>query len=283
MKIASRLILQVMPFTALLLVTNLMSITSVSATTSHTLNGTTYVGGDIHTLTYTQHGLFVTGHESGSLSTDEGMTWKSISSFKNTDIMSWATTREGFLAGGHGGLYRSTLNGKSFVRYNFFGKVSDVHALGASGQIVYMGSPQVGFLTSKDGGRKWKLINTKFGQGFMGSMLVDPVAPLRVIAPDMNNGLVITRDGGKNWARFGGPSGVMSVAWNPGDSREIVALGMGTVAFTRDNGKNWSSFPVPMGASAVSFSPNGKKIFIAILTGNKASVLTSSNDGKTWN
>jgi photosystem II stability/assembly factor-like uncharacterized protein len=275
MKIASRLFLQVLPFTALLLVTNFMSIASVSANTRPARNGMTYVGGDIHTLTYTEHGLFLTGHESGSVSTDEGMTWKSIPSFKNTDIMSWATTREGFLAGGHGGLYRSTLSGKSFVRYNFFGKVSDVHALGASGQIIYMGSPEVGFLTSKDGGRKWKLINKKFGQGFMGSMLVDPVKPLTVIAPDMNNGLV--------WARFGGPSGVMSVAWNPGDSKEILALGMGTVALTKDNGKNWISFPVPMGASAVSFSPNGKKIFIAVLTDKKASVLTSSNDGRTWN
>ena len=116
----------------------------------------------------------------------------------------------------------------------------------------------------------------------MGSMLVDPANPLRVIAPDMSNGLVLTLDGGKKWSRFGGPSSVMSVDWNRKDTKEIVALSMGEGALTKNNGKSWSTFPVPMGASALAFSPTGKKLFIAILTGGKASVLVSSDDGKTW-
>jgi len=282
-KINSRIGPPVSIFTALVLALSFFTIADVSASTNKTERATTYVGGDIHTLTYTKKGLILTGHESGSISNDEGMTWKAIPSFQHSDIMAWATTNAGSLAGGHNGLFRSGVNGKSFVRFNFFDKVSDVHALGAAGKNVYMGSPQVGFLSSTDSGKSWKAINQKFGDGFMGSMLVDPANPLRVIAPDMSNGLVLTLDGGKKWSRFGGPTSVMSVDWNRSDTKEIVALGMSEGALTKNNGKSWTTFPVPMGASAVAFSPNGKKILIAILTGQKAGVLVSSNEGKTWN
>lgn len=269
--------------TALILILSLVTAPTASATTSNVKGTTTFVGGDIHTLTYTNNGLYVTGHLSGSVSKDEGITWKAVPSFKNADIMGWATTNAGYLAGGHNGLFRSTNGGKSFARFNFLGKVSDVHSLGAAGKNVYMGSPQVGFLRSTDSGKTWKVVNQKFGQGFMGSMLVDSANPLRVIAPDMDNGLVLTTDGGKTWSRFGGPSGVMSVDWNRKDSKEIVALGMGTAALTKDNGKTWSTFPVPLGASAIAFSPSGEKIFVAILGGEKAEILSSVNVGKSWN
>ncbi len=268
--------------TVLIVIFGLTAIANASATTSHAKRSTTFVGGDIHTLTYTKTGLFVTGHESGSLSKNEGLTWKFIPSFKNADIMGWATTNVGYLAGGHNGLFRSANDGKSFVRFDFFGKVSDVHALGAAGKNVYLGSPQVGFLRSTDSGKTWKVANKKFGQGFMGSMLVDATNPLRVIAPDMDNGMVLTIDGGKTWTRFGGPGSVMSIDWNRKDPKEIVALSMGTGAITKDNGKTWSTFPVPMGASAIAFSTAGERIFVAILGDNKAVVLSSVNGGKSW-
>ena len=283
MRISSRIGPPVSIFTALVLALSFLTIADASAGTNKAERATTYVGGDIHTLTYTKNGLILTGHESGSVSKDEGITWKTIPSFKHSDIMAWATTDVGSLAGGHNGLFRSNLDGKSLVRFNFFDKVSDVHALGAAGKSVYIGSPQAGFLSSTDSGKTWKSINQKFGDGFMGSMLVDPANPLRVIAPDMSNGLVLTLDGGKKWSRFGGPTSVMSVDWNRSDTKEIVALGMSEGALTKNNGKSWTTFPVPMGASAVAFSPNGKKILIAILTGQKAGVLVSSNEGKTWN
>ena len=282
MKFNSRIGSPVSISTALVLALSFLSIADVSANTGQVQRATTYVGGDIHTLTYTKNGLIVTGHESGSISNDEGKTWKVIPSFQHSDIMAWATTNVGALAGGHNGLFRAGLDGETFTQFNFFDKVSDVHALGAAGKYAYIGSPQVGFLSSTNSGKTWKSVNQKFGDGFMGSMLVDPANPLRVIAPDMSNGLVITLDGGKKWSRFGGPSSVMSVDWNHSDTKEIVALGMSEGALTKNNGKSWSTFPVPMGTSAVAFSPSGKKLLIAILANGKASVLVSSNDGKTW-
>ena len=242
----------------------------------------TFVGGDIHSLTFTKDGLFVTGHEGGSVSRNEGMKWKSVASFKGTDIMGWATTDLGYLAGGHNGLFRSSDGGKSFTRVSFYGKASDVHSLGATSKNVYMGSPQLGFLRSTNSGKSWKVVNGKFGAGFMGSMLVDPANPLRVIAPDMNNGLVITTDGGKSWKRFGGPSGVMSVAWNPKNHQEIVALNMDLGAVTKNNGKTWSTFHVPKGSSAVAMSWDGLRLLVAVLVGDRAEIFSSADMGKSW-
>ena len=259
-----------------------LPLTNATGAVVHAKNTTTFVGGDIHTLTFTKAGLFVTGHEAGSLSTDGGMKWKSVPSFQNVDVMAWATTSLGYLAGGHTGLLKSNDGGKNFQRYNFYGKVSDVHSLGAAGKTVYIGSPQVGFLRSADSGKSWKLVNAKIGEGFMGSMLVDPSNVLRVIAPDMTNGLVQTTDSGKTWALFGGPKGVMSVDWNPKNHKEIVALTMGSGALTKDNGKTWSTFSLPMGASAIAFSPTGSKICVAVLAGNRAGIITSLDSGKTW-
>ena len=242
----------------------------------------TFVGGDIHTLTFTKDGLFVTGHEGGSISTNEGVKWKSVASFKNTDIMGWASTDSGYLAGGHNGLFRSSDGGKSFTRVSFYGKASDVHSLGGTAKNVYMGSPQVGFLHSSNGGKSWKVVNKNFGEGFMGSMLVDPANPLHVIAPDMNNGLVVTADGGKSWTRFGGPSGAMAIDWNPKNHKEIVALSMGKGSITKNNGKTWSTFPTPMGSSAVAISSDGLRLLVAVLVGDQAKILSSADMGKSW-
>lgn len=255
---------------------------SAASSSAKVRRSTTFVGPDVHTLTYTNDGLFMTGHESGSLSKDEGVTWNPISSFKNKDIMDWAITNAGYLAGGHDGLFKSTNGGKTFTQISFYGHASDVHSLGATGQIVYMGSPQVGFLSSANSGKTWKIVNSKFGHEFMGSMLVDPSNPLRVIASDMSNGLVITTDGGKTWKRFSGPSGVMSIDWIRKDPKVIVALSMGTGSLTKDGGKTWSTFTVPMGAEAIALSPTGSKISIAVLGSQGAGILSSVDGGKNW-
>lgn len=256
------------------------SVAAQSATSVRRM--TTFVGGDIHTLTLTKNGLFVTGHEGGSYSMDEGVKWKSVPTLSNTDIMGWATTSSGYLAGGHNGLYRSTDGGKTFKRFKFYGKTSDVHALGAEKKIVYMGSPQVGFLRSVDGGKSWKIVNKNMGKGFMGSMLVDVKNPLRVIAPDMQNGVVETTDGGKTWTRFGGPSSPMSIDWSKKDRSKIIALGMGGGAISKDDGNTWSTFSVPLGSAALAFSTTGSSLLVATLVGKRALILKSNDDGKHW-
>ena len=241
-----------------------------------------YVGDHLHTMSMLGHRVFMTGHQGAGMSDDAGKTWKAMSSLNGADVMSWTTASGVILAGGHNGLFTSTNNGASFKKMKFFGSTSDVHAIGASGKFVYLGSPQVGFMMSSDGGATWKMRNSKVGQNFMGTMLVDPKNPKRIIAPDMSAGLAISSDGGLTWSSLGGPGGPMAVTWNPKNIKEIAAIGMMSGGISTDAGKTWNTLPLPTGAAAIDFSPDGKKIFVGVLVGSKAQLYTSINRGKNW-
>jgi len=216
------------------------------------------------------------------MSDNGGSSWTSMPSLKGADVMSWTTSSKTILAGGHNGLFRSTDSGASFKKMKFYGSTSDVHAIGAAGKIIYLGSPQVGLLMSTDGGATWKMRNSKVGQNYMGSMLVDPNNPKRIIAPDMSAGLAMSSDGGLTWSSLGGPGGPMAVAWNPKNIKVIAAIGMMSGGISTDAGKTWKLLTLPGGAAAIDFSPDGKKIFVGVLVGSKAQIYSSTNHGKTW-
>jgi len=243
----------------------------------------TYVGDDLHTLTAIGGQLFVTGHEAAGVSRDGGGSWTSIPTLSNADIMSWSKTSNGYLAGGHSGLYKSTDDGATFTKIAFYGDVSDVHSIGAAGKMIYLGSPQVGLLASSNGGKTWKMRNKRIGQGFMGSMLVDPTNPQRLIAPDMQTGLVTSGDGGLTWKSMGGPSSAISVTWNPMNIKEIAVVAMDGGAISDDAGQTWQPLSLPPGSSAFAYASDGTKLYVATLVGTNAQVFTSTNIGKNWN
>lgn len=254
-----------------------------SPTASSSNKSQVYVGGDLHTLTAVGGQLYVTGHEAAGVSADGGKSWMSIPSLNNADVMAWSKTSTAFLVGGHSGLFRSTDGGATFTKIAFYGDASDVHSIGAAGDTIYLGSPQIGLLLSTDGGTTWKLRNKEVGQGFMGSMLVDPTNPQRVIAPDMQTGLVTSNDGGVTWTSLGGPTGAMSVAWNPINFEQIAAIGMSGGAISNDGGRTWEQLSLPQGASALAYSVNGQKLNVATLIGTNAQIFTSDDKGKNWN
>lgn len=241
-----------------------------------------YVGDHLHTMSILGHRFFVTGHDGAGMSNNGGSSWTSMPSLNGADVMSWTTSSKTILAGGHNGLFKSTNNGVSFKKMKFYGSTSDVHAIGASGKIVYLGSPQVGLLMSTDGGTTWKMRNSKVGQNYMGSMLVDPKNPKRIIAPDMSAGLAMSTDGGLTWSSLGGPGGPMAVAWNPKNIKVIAAIGMMSGGISTDAGKTWKDLRLPSGAAAIDFSSDGKKMYVGVLVGTKAQLYTSVNQGKSW-
>ena len=241
-----------------------------------------YVGDHLHTMSVLGHRFFVTGHDGAGMSDDGGSSWTPMSSLKGADVMSWTAFSKTILAGGHNGLFKSTNNGASFKQVKFYGSTSDVHAIGASGKYVYLGSPQAGLLMSADGGVTWKMRNAKIGQNFMGSMLVDPKNPQRIIAPDMSAGLMMSSDAGLTWSSFGGPAGPMAVAWNSKNIKEIAAIGMMGGGVSSDGGKTWKALRLPTGAAALDFSADGKKIIAGVLLGTKAQLYTSMNHGNSW-
>ena len=241
-----------------------------------------FVGGDLHALNAFGDRLYISGHAGAGMSSDGGVSWKDISTLKNTDAMGWSKTSNKFLVGGHPGLFQSTDEGSTFKKINFYGDVSDVHSIGASGDTVYLASPQIGLLASTDGGVKWLLRNAQVGQSFMGSMLVDPTNPLRVIAPDMQNGLVTSRDGGVSWKSLGAAMGAMSVTWNPMNIEEIAGIGMNGGAISNDGGSTWKELPLPAGSSVVAYSGDGQKLYSAVLIGVNATIFVTKDAGKNW-
>ena len=260
------------------------SLTLADATTGPggSMMNQVYVGDHLHTMSVLGHRFFVTGHDGAGMSDDGGSSWTPMSSLEGADVMSWAAFSKTILAGGHNGLFKSTNNGASFKQVKFYGSTSDVHAIGASGKYVYLGSPQVGLLMSTDGGVTWKMRNAKMGQNFMGSMLVDPRNPQRIIAPDMSAGLMMSSDAGLTWSSFGGPAGPMAVAWNSKNIKEIAAIGMMGGGISSDGGKTWKGLRLPTGAAALDFSTDGKKMIVGVLTGSKAQLYASMNHGKSW-
>ena len=241
-----------------------------------------FVGGDIHTLTVSGSQFIVTGHESAAISTNGGSQWKALKTLEGADVMGWSVGTNTVFAGGHIGLFRSQLGSIEFDRVNFYEGLSDVHSVGASGQSVYLASPDIGLLASVDDGKTWTLRNSEVGRGFMGSMLVGVKNPLKILAADMQQGSLLSLDGGKSWKSLGGPIGPMAMAWNPSNNSEIAVIGMGGAGISVNGGNTWSDIAVPSGAAAISFSEDGKRMYAASLQAPFASIFTSSDRGKNW-
>ena len=239
------------------------------------------VGGDLHTVTAIDDSLFVGGHAAVAVSRDEGRTWDEVETLAGADAMGWGVTPDAVLVGGHPGIFRSTDGGSTFSRVRDV-SFTDVHALGAAGATVYVASPQSGLLASTDGGRSWDVRNAEAGRSFMGTILVDPTDPRRLIAPDMAGGLALSDDGGLSWTSIGGPMGAMAVDWNPSDTDEIVAVGMKGAARSADAGATWEDLDAPRGTSAIAYAEGGDVLVAGVLEGGRAVTYRSADGGATW-
>ena len=240
------------------------------------------VGGDLHTVSVVDNRLFAGGHEAVAVSGNGGRTWRDVASLRGADAMGWASTSDAVLVGGHPGLYRSTDGGATFTKVSGAGAVGDVHAIGGTGKTVYIGSPESGLLASTDSGQTWKTVNAEAGRSFMGTILVDPKDPRRLIAPDMSSGLQTSADGGKTWKSLGGPMGAMAVAWNPKDMSRIIAVGMDGAQLSTDGGKTWKQTNLPNGASALGYDATGSTLYAGALNGQSARTYRSADGGITW-
>lgn len=223
------------------------------------------VGGDLHAVGALGSRIFVGGHNGAGYRLGSGG-WRQIGSLDDKDVMGWASTGHGVLAGGHTGLYASTNRGVSFEPVAGL-PVSDVHALGASSSVVYLASPEAGTLVSTDGGATFKP-RSSAGRDFMGTIWVDPKDPNTAIAPSMQDGAVRTTDGGATWTPIGSTPGAMAVAVDATGSRLIV-VGMEDVQLSTDGGSSWSSLAVPAGTSTAAYTDSGDLV-VAALVGTRA-------------
>jgi photosystem II stability/assembly factor-like uncharacterized protein len=248
--------------------------------------GRPFVGGDLHSLVMAPGAtsrLYVGGHEGVAVSADGGQTWRQVQSLGGADAMGWAFTAQRVLVGGHPGLFVSDDGGRTFRMDNDGLPATDIHALGTGAGVIYAASPQLGVFASTDGGSSWEVRTDQAGQGFMGTILVDPGDPEHLVAPDMQAGAVESSDGGRSWRVLGGVPGAMWVSWDPAKMDWIVVSGMGQAAASQDGGRTWAPLMVPEGSSVVEIDARDTDtLFAGVLDGTEAVVWVSRNGGSTW-
>lgn len=230
------------------------------------------VGGDLHAVGEVGDRLFAGGHNGAAYRATSGA-WTQINALDDKDVMAWAQAGVSLLAGGHGGLYRSLDNGSTFDVVQDL-PVSDVHAVGAVGDRVYVASPELGVVVSDDGGKTFESASAA-GLDFMGTIWVDPSDPDVAIAPSMQSGVVKTTDGGATWASLGTSSGSMAAAVDASGQR-IVTIGMDGSESSNDSGATWKPLEVPAGTSAATYTSDGELV-VAVLSGERAQLYTSMN------
>jgi hypothetical protein len=243
------------------------------------------VGGDLHSLVVDPSDsdtIYVGSHEGVSVSTDGGASWEVMASLEGADAMGWAFTDDAIFVGGHPGLSVSTDGGETFEVRNEGLVSTDVHALGAGEDVVYVGLAGLGTFASTDGGATWEERNDRMGGAFMGRIVVDPADDDHIIAPDMESGVVESTDGGRSWDPLN-VQGVSWVSWDASDRDRIIVTAQGEAAESTDGGGSWDTFEVPDGVTFVEISPHDPGLLVAAaLEAPEAVVYVSTDGGATW-
>ena len=133
-----------------------------------------------------------------------------------------------------------------------------------------------GLYRSRDGGHSFARVSQEVG----GNVMALAVLPdKRILAGDMQRGLLESRDGGASWK----PKlrvQLMGLAVNPRDPRRILATGAG-VALSTNGGRSWRSvLDLPSGAGPVAWSASNPRL--AYVVGFDRSFYRSTNSGASW-
>lgn len=149
--------------------------------------------------------------------------------------------------------------------------------------MVYAGLAGTGTAASTDGGQTWEMRSDAAGGSFMGAIRVDPKDPEHLLAPDMENGVVESRNGGRHWEALGTPGGVMWVSWDPKDTDHIVATAPEGALESIDGGVTWREIDVPPGTSIVEMDlKQSSKLYAAVLEAPEAAIFVSTDAGSSW-
>jgi photosystem II stability/assembly factor-like uncharacterized protein len=155
----------------------------------------------------------------------------------------------------------------------------DIHGFAVdprNSQSLYAAVAGRGLYHSRDGGRSFSLASSRVG----GNVMALAVLPKgRVLAGDMEQGLLESADGGASWKERLGVQ-VMGIAVSPGDRNKLLATGRG-IALSTDGGRSWRSvLDLPGGAGPVAWSTSDPNI--AYVVGFDRTFYRSVDAGENW-
>lgn len=133
-----------------------------------------------------------------------------------------------------------------------------------------------GLYRSQDGGRSFALASGEVGGNVM-ALAVLPDA--RILAGDMQQGLLESSDGGASWKQTL-QAQLMGLAVNPSNPKRLLAAGAG-IALSIDGGRSWRSvLDLPDGVGPVAWSQSDPKLAYAV--GFNRTFYRSADGGESW-
>ncbi len=226
--------------------------------------------------------LWLGSHVGLHESTDGGRTW-SEAGLGGQDAMNLARSRrsETVWAAGHLMFAKSTDGGASWSNVDPVGLPSlDIHGFAAdprNPRHVYAAVAGQGLYQSTDAGASFSLVSKSVGAGVM-ALAIAPDG--RILAGDMQQGLLASEDGGSSWTGVLG-EGLMGLTINPKRSARILATGSSGVSLSTDGGSTWRVVQqIPDGGGPVAWAPSMPKVAYAV--GFDRVLYKSMNGGASW-
>jgi photosystem II stability/assembly factor-like uncharacterized protein len=127
----------------------------------------------------------------------------------------------------------------------------DVHGFAAdprNPRTLYAAIAGRGLYRSTDGGNSFSVVSTDVGAAVM-ALAVTPDG--RILAGDMQKGLMVSRDAGKTWD-VNLRAGLMGLALDPADPKRVLAVGPGVLLSTNGGGSWKKVLDLPDGGGPVA-------------------------------
>jgi photosystem II stability/assembly factor-like uncharacterized protein len=213
-------------------------------------------------------------------STDGGRNWRR-GALEGQDAMNLARGEgDTVWAAGHEVFAKSTDGGRTWTDVRPEGLPSlDLHGFTVDpneSQTLYAAVAGQGLYRSRDAGQSFELVTKDVGGAVM-ALAVTPDG--RILAGDMQQGLLVSSDAGKSWTPVLRVS-LMGLAINPDDANTVVATGPG-ILLSRDGGRTWNEvLALADGAGPVAWAPRQPTLAYAV--GFDQTLYRTDDGGATW-
>ncbi len=223
----------------------------------------------------------VLGTHSGLyVSSDGGRRW-SFGALPNDDAMNLARAQgDTVWLAGHDVFKKSSDGGATWHDVRPSGLPSlDIHGFAVdprNPETLYAAVAGLGLFRSQDEGTSFSLLSQQVGGGVM-ALAVLPDGG--ILAGDMGQGLLESRDGGVTWKLIL-RAPLMGLAVSPSDPRRLLASGTG-LALSTDGGRTWRSvLELPEGTGPVAWSRSDPKLAYAV--GLDRTLYHTLDGGDSW-